>query len=394
MKLSIYYIKLLIFILLTTSMLLSCSRQDIKPTDNPEDRGILLELDSAKFPVVKKDTIVKSVYDILYQLDGMQFYIQAHDNLVLQSYGQGKNLLLEPIAPDDDSQLFYFKFSPPSSDNPYMLYSVKENTAIGIGAYAKSPDQYFPFTQRTGRPSSFGFSWIPVLNPERTAYYLDSRDVSGTAMIDGKPKPFNYSIKAEYGRLFMGNRDFMQFLNFVFVPNDEFILESIQLDTTGGKITNSRIIRIDYGLRFNNRSTEFRENVLLRDTLKSEFSIQETFRGISLKKNENVELETDLPRVSSSAGVNSFGKKEKIKMNYGTKPYRTVVTTYPMEIVIPAYSWFSYDLWIVQHAVELKYKAVYRGVKSGKSINVSGVYSGYDFSNPYLEVFTRPNKTN
>ncbi|EEI93265.1 hypothetical protein HMPREF0765_1067 [Sphingobacterium spiritivorum ATCC 33300] len=394
MKPSIYYIKLTIFILLNTIILLSCSRQDIKPPDNPEERGILLELDSAKFPVVKKDTVVKSVYDILYQLDGLQFYIQAYDNLVLQSYGQGKNLLVEPIAPDDDSQLFYFKFSPLSSDNPYMLYSVKENTAIGVGAYAKSPDQYFPFTQRSGRPSSFGFSWIPVLNSERTAYYLDSRDVSGTVMIDGKPKPFNYSIRAEYGRLFMGKRDFIQYLNFVFVPNEEFILESIQLDTTGGRITNSRITRIDYGLRINNWSTEFRENVLLRDTLKSEFSIQETFNGISFKKNKNVELETDLPRVSSSAGVNSFGKKEKIKMNYGPKPYRTVVTTYPMEIVIPAYSWFSYDLWIVQHAVELKYKAVYRGVKSGKSINVSGVYSGYDFSSPYLEVSTRPNKTN
>ncbi|WP_293916085.1 MULTISPECIES: hypothetical protein [unclassified Sphingobacterium] len=394
MNRSIHYIRLSVFMLFAVSLMLSCSRQDMKPPDNPEERGILLELDSAKFPVVKKDAVVRSVYDVLYQLDGMQFYIKSRGNLVLQSYGKGKNLLLEPMAPDDESQLFYFRFSPPSSDNPYMLYSVKENTAIGVGAYARNPDQYFPFTQRSDRPSSFGFSWVPVLNAERTGYYLDSRDVSGTSMTGGKLRPFNYSIKAEYGRLFMGERDFLQYLDFVFIPNEEFILESVQLDTIGGKITNTGPTRIKYGLRLNNRSTEFRENVLLTDTIKSEFSIKETFNGIGLKKNENVELETDIQRVNYSAGVASFGKREKVKMNFGTASYRKVIFNYPMEIVIPAYSLFSYDLWILRHTVELKYKAVYRGVKSGKIINVSGVYIGNDFSNPFLEVSTRPYKTN
>ncbi|MCL1674301.1 hypothetical protein [Elizabethkingia meningoseptica] len=113
-KQSIPFMVLSIIIIFTAYLTFSCSRRDTDPSDRLDDRGTIMELDAAKFPNVKKDSIEKETYNNLRQLGDIEFFLQLEDSYfgknTLQTNGKGKELTLQSFTPDDNAHSFTLSF--------------------------------------------------------------------------------------------------------------------------------------------------------------------------------------------------------------------------------------------------------------------------------------------
>ena len=113
----------------------------------------IVELNPADFPEIEKKKARggDNVWEELYQLNGIEFFIQSKDvyfnNNTLETQGAGKELKLSKFSADNDAQKFYLRFLPASSGIPYMIYSYKEKKPIGVGSYTSAPDKYVLYTR-------------------------------------------------------------------------------------------------------------------------------------------------------------------------------------------------------------------------------------------------------
>jgi hypothetical protein len=117
------------------------TKTKLAPEHLPGDS--IIQLDSTKFPKRPKDlnrVAAADIFSDLYQLNGMNFFIQTKDSYFgknsLQSQGKGKEVILAPFSSSNGNQLFYLRFLPASSGIPYLIYSTNEGTPIGAGSYA------------------------------------------------------------------------------------------------------------------------------------------------------------------------------------------------------------------------------------------------------------------
>ncbi|HFK5569693.1 hypothetical protein BAX97_08270 [Elizabethkingia meningoseptica] len=375
-----------IIIIFTAYLTFSCSGSDADPSDRLDDRGTIMELDAAKFPNVKKDSIEKETYNNLRQLGDIEFFLQLEDSYfgknTLQTNGKGKELTLQSFTPDDNAQLFYFKFS---TDIPYMIYSAKEKTPIGIGSYKRNPNRYVLFSHTSERTALFGFGWNLIPNTDRNKYFLQNHDISDTSTI-------NYVISTQSGELSVEKKNNTIGQQFNIVPNDEFIIEDLQISAKGSEIIESKSIILKQGNVENNTTQEMKRNLPFSESLISTNSFVERMGGILIAKTGSLDIETKLPKVILSGGVPTFGYSETAKLNYNIKS--PVTTTFQLnpDITIPSRTILNYKVTVLQHSLRLKYTARCSGVKSGKVINISGVYSGFDYSDPSLETNTAPLK--
>ncbi|MDV3881604.1 hypothetical protein CMT91_17590 [Elizabethkingia anophelis] len=365
---------------------LSCSRRDTDSIDKQVDVQLIVELNSKQFPNASKDSIEKETYNNLQQLDGIEFFLKPENNYLdentLQTNGKEKELTLQQLTRNNNAQLFYFKFSPASTNVPYMIYSAKEKTPIGIGSYKNTPNQYVLFNQASGKTSLFGFGWNLTLNTDRNKYFIESRDITGSSDIG----IMSYVVDTQNKKLSIEKKNNTASQQFNIVPNDEFLIENIKISTKGGEITESKSIVLKRGTVKNDTSQEVKQNLVFSETLIGANSFIERMGGILITKTGNLEVETGLPKVIISNGVTSFGNNEITKLKYSTNSPLTTTIQLNIDNSISPKTTLNYKITVIQYQFRLKYTALCRGVKSGKIINISGVYNGTSYSNPSLEI--------
>ncbi|AQX50873.1 hypothetical protein [Elizabethkingia anophelis] len=396
-----------LFFFFLSALLLSCSRKDIdlmkpsKAIDNLDAQTLasvndsIVQLDSTQFPKKKKNLARRydypDVYTYLYDLNGMEFYIQAKDNSsgrnTLQTNGQGRELTLQPYAQNNTAQLFYFRFLPPSTGVQYMIYSAKERTPIGIGSYRNNPGRYVLYNQRAGSTSYFGFGWEPSLNTDRNAYYLQSNDIMGTGS-GGPYDIFYYVLNAQNGNILFTKKDNSYYQHFNIIPNDEFLIEDISYDILGGEVTEESLTSLSKGTVVNGGSQPLQRTLELSESVSNESSFTET-NGVSTKitANASVGLKFKIVEIGTSFTIETA--KERT-VQYGANKTITRTITNAFNLTVPPNTISTFNFQARQHKVRVNYTARCRGIRTGKVITISGVYTGIEYSSTIMEVRESP----
>jgi len=205
----------------------------------PVVQDSIVPLDSALFSqyekVPKMNTAqYASIYEQLYELEGLNFYIQPKSvwfgKNTLQTTFSGGPVILGTKSSGNNQQLFYFQFLPASTGIPYLIKSYALNQPIGVGSYASNPSNYVLYTKSYNSNSLFGFSWDFYLNNNENGYIIENQDVIGS---NGGSwwDIYHYAIQSQNGSLSMKPRNNASiYQHFNFVPNDMFNVQSVQLD--------------------------------------------------------------------------------------------------------------------------------------------------------------------
>ncbi len=355
----------------------------------------IFQLDSTKFPKKPKKAaklLTQDVFSDLYQLNGIDFFIQTKDSYfgknTFQSQGRGQEVVLAPYNATNNAQLFRLQFLPASSGIPYLIYSSKEQAPIGAGSYASDPNRYVLYTQQSGSTSLFGFSWDFMLNASNDGYYFENQDILGTGP-NGPWDIYNYVLDGTNGNISFNklNNSFAQQFNII--PNDEFTVQSVQVSADGAQITSTTPTVLRSGEFTNNTSGVVTRNLQFNESKTDASSFSET-NGITTRKSGQVTVGVSLFKIINIGGNYTFEQGTQESMQYGTNSSRTVSLTEGYTINVPPNTVSTYEFKAMHHTVKLPYTATMQGVNTQKIINAGGVYSGVEYSTTSLVVSEHP----
>ncbi|MET3115614.1 hypothetical protein AAKU52_003365 [Pedobacter sp. CG_S7] len=339
----------------------------------------IIQLDSTKFP--KKPKNLKSlasgdIYTDLYELNGINFFIQSKDafqgNNTLQSQGKGQEVLLAPYSSTNANQLFRLRFLPASTGIPYLIYSAAQDAPIGAGSYASDPNRYVLYTQAASSTSLFGFSWDFSRNTTNDSFYFINQDIIGSG--GGSPWDiFNYYLNATNGAIGFARSNNAITQQFNIVPNDTFTLESIEYIndptavltqipdfTTNWTYTNGSSIQQSMSTSFGERAkrtSSFTNQTSISTKLSTTVEVKVPFFA-------NGKINTEL----SGSLQNTYGKTEE----------KEDTRTYDVPLLVPAHSRITATATVTRYNMNVNYIATLRGQNTSKLIKVRGVWSGVD----------------
>lgn len=359
-------------------------------TGNPND--YIVALDPAKFP--KQEKVSKRILspddpsESLEQLDGIEFFIQSKDSYfgknTLQTYGKGQEIKLMPYSPSDQNQLFYLRFLPATSGIPYMIYSFKEQSPIGVGSYSSSPDNYVLYTQAAGSTGTFGFSWNFDINDSKDGYFFKSEDILGSGS-GGPWDVYNYYLNSSNGVISFNQKNNSTSQQFNIIPNDEFVIQSVVLSLDNAEIVSTADATLRTGEVINNTSSNMTRTLQFSETKSDGLSFTET-NGITTRKSGNVNLGVSLFKIVNFGGSYTFEQSAQETLQYGNNSSRTVNFTESFNITVPPNKKSTYKFKALRHNARVKYTAQLRSVNKNKLMTVTGIYSGVEYSSTSLEV--------
>lgn len=368
---------------------------------NPEgllenENRTILPLDSSDFPKSEKtifNQLNSSVFNHLYQLEGMTFFIQPKvsylSNNTFQTDGLGRELTIKPQVAGRASQLFYFQFLPPSSGISYLIRSFALNEVIGAGSYSNNPDNYVLYTRSPGSSSLFGFSWDFYLNNNQDGFIIENRDILGSGP-GGPWDIYNYALQAQSGNIsFVRRNNSSIYQQFNIIPNDEFTIQSVNLDFNNAMIVGTNPYFLRSGSISNDGSTTITRNLSMTESQSEMSNFKET-NGITTNKTGSLNIGLSLFDVVEIGGGYTVQRGRNQTIEYGASSNRTISVTESFTIPVPPRTFVSYRFVATRHRVNIGYTAELFGVNSNNTIEVSGMYSGVDYSSTYLEVTERP----
>ncbi len=339
----------------------------------------IVELNPADFPEIEKKKARggDNVWEELYQLNGIEFFIQSKDvyfnNNTLETQGAGKELKLSKFSADNDAQKFYLRFLPASSGIPYMIYSYKEKKPIGVGSYTSAPDKYVLYTKNSDSGSLFGFSWDFYKGDK--CYIIENQDIIG-----GGPNYWDiyyYSITANNGNIDLIKTTKGLNQQFTIVPNDEFTIESLDFDLTTAKITGSEPVGIK-SFEVITASNPITKEFTVDETKTEETSFQESSSTtIKHTGDGNVGISIAIVKIGSSY---SFEKSNTQQVAYGSKSTITRKITDKTTVTIPPYTRGEIEYQSIKHNLNVNYTLKLKGVNTKKLIEMKGTWLGVDYT--------------
>lgn len=356
----------------------------------------IIQLDSTKFP--KKAKNLKSlsspvdIFSELYQLNGINFYIQTKDanfgNNTLQSQGKGKEVKLAPFSSSDRNQLFHLRFLPASSGIPYLLYSANEEAPIGAGSYTSNPNKYVLYTQAANSTSLFGFSWNFSMNATSDSFYFINQDILGSG--NGGPwDVFNYYLDANNGAIGFARSNNSISQQFNIVPNDVFTLQNIEYLNdataqlshipdfiTNWTYTNGTSVQQSINTSFGQKASKT-----------SSFTNQNTFTT-----KMSTETKVGVPFVAGGSLKIEIGAS--LQNTYGKSETTEDTRSYDIPLLIPANTRVTATATISRYKMDVNYIATLRGQNTNKLIKVRGVWSGVDCTDIIVNTQQTNLKTN
>lgn len=403
--------KKVLYLILLTIVVLSC-KKDADLQENAKVAGVsasaksmlsstlrlpgdtIFQLDSTKFP--KKQRKLRSlaagdVYSDLYQLNGLNFYIQTKDSYfgknTLQSQGKGKEIILAPYSSTNANQLFHLRFLPASTGIPYLVYSANEESPIGAGSYTSNPNKYVLYTQAANSTSLFGFSWDFSTNATNDSYYFINQDILGSG--SSPWDVYNYYLDASNGAMGFARSNNSIAQQFNIVPNDVFKLESIEYinDATA---TLSRI-------------PDFATTWAYTNGTSVQQSITTSFGQKATKTSNHTNQSTISTKLSTTVtvGVPFIVKGEisteiggSLQYTYGKSETTEDTRNYDIPLLIPANTRVTASATVTRYNMNVNYIATLRGQNTGKVIKVNGVWNGVDCTDIVVNTQQTNLKTN
>jgi len=355
----------------------------------------IIALDSTKFPKRPGQKRVAStdVFSSLYQLNGIDFFIQTKDSYfgknTFQAQGKGQEVILAPYSLSNSSQLFRLRFLPSSSGIPYLIYSSQQNAPIGAGSYASNPNNYVLYTQAANNNSLFGFSWDFSLNTDQNAYYFENQDILGQGS-GGPWDVYNYVLNVSNGIIGFTRKNTSYYQQLNIIPNDEFVVQdNIQISLDDAQITESNPVVLRQGEVINNTGNTLQRTLSFAETKTDASSFSET-NGITTRKTGNASVKVTLFKVLDLGGGYTWENGTQETTQYGTNTSRSVTITESFNIPVPPNTISTYKFKAIHHKIKLSYVATMIGVNTSKVLNIGGVYTGVDYTTSSLEVSERP----
>lgn len=384
------YKKTLLFFCVSQLVITSCQNEEVigELMNTKEEMctrslcvndSTIVELNPTDFPEIEKKKARggDNVWEELYQLNGIEFFIQSKDvyfnNNTLETQGAGKELKLSKFSADNDAQKFYLRFLPASSGIPYMIYSYKEKKPIGVGSYTSAPDKYVLYTKNSDSGSLFGFSWDFYKGDK--CYIIENQDIIG-----GGPNYWDiyyYSITANNGNIDLIKTTKGLNQQFTIVPNDEFTIESLDFDLTTAKITGSEPVGIK-SFEVITASNPITKEFTVDETKTEETSFQESSSTtIKHTGDGNVGISIAIVKIGSSY---SFEKSNTQQVAYGSKSTITRKITDKTTVTIPPYTRGEIEYQSIKHNLNVNYTLKLKGVNTKKLIEMKGTWLGVDYT--------------
>lgn len=226
----------------------------------------------------------------------------------------------------------------------------------------------------------------PLLNSEKDGYYLQSQDVMGTG--SSIWDMFYYTVNAQNGILSMARKNNTYYQQFNIIPNDEFLIEDVQLSLLGGEITESKVILLRDGVVRNGGSVPMQRTLQFSESKTDANSFSES-NGVTTRKSGSLNVNVTLAKVSFG-GSATFEYGTQKTLQYGTNTSNSTTITEAFNITVPPGMVSTYKFNVMRHQVRLRYTARCRGIRTGKVMNISGIYSGVDYTTSTLDVTEQP----
>lgn len=339
----------------------------------------IVELNPDDFPKIEKSQTRggDNVWEELYQLNGIEFFIQSKDSYfgknTLETQGAGKELKLSSLSMTNNAQLFYLRFLPASTGIPYLLYSYKEKVPIGVGSYPSNPDKYVLYAKSSDSGSLFGFSW-DFYKGDKT-YVIENQDLIGGG--SNYWDIYYYSITANNGNIDLLKTTKGTNQQFTIVPNDEFTIESLDFDLTTARITNSVPVSIKT-FEIQTASAPITKVLTVDESKTEETSFQES-SSTTIKHTGGGGVGISI-KIVSIDGKYSFEKSNTQQVAYGSKSTITRRITDQTTVTIPPYKRGWIDYQSIKHQLDVNYVLKLRGVRTDKIIEMKGTWFGVDYT--------------
>lgn len=352
------------------------------------DNDSIIQLNEKDFPkhnTVKKRLMASdNIWQDLYQLNGIEFFIQSKDTYfgknTIETYGKGKELKLSAYSPSNPAQLFYIKFLPPSTGIQYLIYSYKENVPIGVGQYSNNP-RYVLYAKSSDQGSLFGFSWDFYAKDK--SYFIENRDI----ISGGGSNPWDiyyHSITANNGVIDLLRTSKTANQEFSIIPNDIFTVNSFDIELESAQITKSEPVILKQFI-VESASQPITKELVVEESKTEETNFQES-SSTTIKHSGDLSVGLSLKVITSIGGKFSFEKSNTQAVSYAYKSSITRRISDKTAVTIPPNTKAIIDYQSIKHNLRVNYVIVFKGIRSSKLIQVKGVWDGVDYTTDHFIV--------
>lgn len=163
----------------------------IEEADGKDSIAIMpVNPDSLKCKLIKENFtryVVQTAVDYdpyfssnMYVIDGLPFTLKARDGGKYLSAAEKWEEVKWTTAGTSTDQKFYVKVLPASSGIPYLIYSHKTKTPIGVGQYTNKPEEKILLVHKDDTGSLYNASWDFIQSPNYPGYYaIESQSYLG-----------------------------------------------------------------------------------------------------------------------------------------------------------------------------------------------------------------------
>lgn len=349
--------------------------------------------------IQKKETSTNvtttSTWEELYQLDGIEFFLRTQDSYFgknsLQTNGAGQPVTFEAESGTTEAQKFYLRFLPASTGIPYMIYSFKEKNPVGIGSYQSDPNSRVLYTAQTSNPSSlFGFSWDFPTNTTNGSkgYAVQNQDIPFQG--SGGPWDIYYGvITNNQGNVTLERNNNTYYQRFNIIPNDEFVIESMDMNIDGAEIVSSTPTAIAQQTVENPSNEPGSRTVTFTQAQQDNYSFRES-SSVSYQYTANVSAGFSLFKIISANASFTFTTGNSTTLEYTNGGSKTITLSDAFTVPVPAQTRSVCTFNAIKHQARVPYTAVIRGLRTSKRVTISGFFEAVDYTTSTLRVENYP----
>ncbi|WP_166335475.1 hypothetical protein [Sphingobacterium chungjuense] len=358
--------------------------------------------------------IEQNAYDDLIQLVGMGFYIRSVGNFqgrnALQTQGKGQIIsVVAPTTVTPPNQLFYVRKPLYSTNSTNLeIFSRLEDAAIGLGFGISSfppisfgPPPPPPPPDRSLRTyTSAGAPWVGPFVPAQghPAYQWRFRpNESGNAylMINSGYNVGNPLITNDFTNVSIRNSNGIitderpnpndPFQQFQFIPNDQFIVERVDMNIEGANIVSSNPIVLSERIVDNFPAESASRTLTFNETLQENYSFNQS-SAVSYQFTNGASASVSIASIVSIGGNFSVTRGTTQTLQYGTNVTKTISLSESYTVPVPGQTRSVLTFSAIRHTVRVPYTAILRGLNTGKIITINGFFDDVSYSATTLAI--------
>jgi hypothetical protein len=377
-----------IFYILSIVLLFSCDNalemtqfNDLSSTE--EIDNLDLTIDSTAQRIIeppKSDLKVSNIQlsgananNTLWDIRDMDVNIVVKENSsskrYLQSQGVGKELIFANKN-DNNNQKFKLSFMPYTN---YILIRDNSNNLLSMGVYENQPDIRVLYAK--DNDNSFGACWnFNTGDVREESYILENADAIKQGS-GGMWDIYYEVIGANDSKIYFDKYRTNAKQEFSVIPLDNFVIQSIEFFNDQTAILTQQpdfVARWTYTNRTSieqSMTTSFTQ----RATKTSNFSNQ-----TSLTLNYSQTATVKVPFFGE--GSITIGASIGETYTFGESETKEDSQTYNFPIRVPAFTTVNATATVKRYKLDIHYRAIVRGVNTGREITIDGIWTGVDCS--------------